>query len=137
MVFGSLFLHYVYSNEEEHPVTFWKYYEHPGYRPLFGTLIGLVLLIGLARLALTDLSASKASGAVLALIGATVVQRVGAPYHLADGEFHLRGLRPYEGYWAAVGGALIIVVGGLITALGARRATAWPRASENLELKDS
>jgi hypothetical protein len=117
VVLGSLFLEY--TSEQS------GWYHFRGQEQVFWTLLGLVLLIAVARLTLTNLGASRATGAILMLVGVVVAQRVAFPYNLYTGE--AQQLHPTAvGYWAALGGALIIVVGGLTAALSDGRRVTRP-----------
>jgi len=117
VVLGSLFLEY--TSEQS------GWYHFRGQDQVFWILLGLVLLIAVARLTLTTLGASRATGAILMLVGVVVAQRVAFPYNLYIGkaqQLHTMAV----GYWAALGGALIIVVGGLTAALSDGRRVTRP-----------
>ncbi len=117
VVFSALFLDY--ATEE----TGWDYFGRE--ETILGTLLGLVVLMALARLTLTNLGASKSAGALLLLVGVVVAQRVGYPNIL----HHPEGQSPDYGalgYLAALGGALIIISGGLIASLGDQQRMSRP-----------
>ena len=111
VVVGTLFLDYR-QNEAG-----WSFFGHQ--QTVFVTLLGVVLLAALGRLTPAGLGSSWAGGALLALVGLVVVQRVGYPYNMRNAVWMRPNLR-IPGYWAALGGALIIVAGGLLACFDGR-----------------
>jgi hypothetical protein len=124
LVFGTLFLGYAPPNESEPGLASgWDHFRNQ--HVVFGTLFGLVLLTVLARLALPFLGPSRTAGALLALVGLVVAHRVAIPYNLSTGHKQDRDYAA-PGYWAAIGGALVIVIGGLIASFADERRMGEP-----------
>jgi CHAT domain len=110
IVIGCFFLEYDVNQK-----TGWEHFSHQTL--VFAAPLGLILLMTLAPLALTNVNATRGAGALLALVGAFVAHRVAYPYSLHDGVSQAPD-KHAVGYWAALGGALVIVMGGLIALRG-------------------
>jgi hypothetical protein len=123
VVFGTLFLGYAPNESEPGLASGWDHFRNQ--HAVFGTLLGLILLMALARIALPYLGPSKAAGALLALVGVVIAHRVAVPYNLGTGHKQPRDYGA-PGYWAAIGGALVIVIGGLVASFADGRRMSPP-----------